>query len=285
LRGYISAWGNYVSCQQKPKDTYECRIVRGQTNIAEEALRRGWVRLGSGAPVEYQKAEQYARRMQKGIWGSSPGENLSPAPSAPTPQSASPSPQEQMTDRIGPSFSCAKATQPLALRICSDQRLSGVDLSFVQAYQALRHANGRAPESGLRREAQEFQGKVLRECGIPQQGPAISETSTKNCIDRLYTEQRMAWTSRLSGPAYQEATRPIERHIALQRDLVQLGYLAQRRLTGCTILPLGKRSRPGSGRRALWKREFSLTLTRLGRSASAIHSTADHGSVVTLVSL
>ena len=110
----------------------------------------------------------------------------------------------------------------------------------MQAYQALRHANGGALESGLRREAQEFQGKVLRECGIPQQGPAISETSTKICIDRLYTDQRMAWASRLSGPAYQEATRPIERHIALQRDLVQLGYLAPTQTDGVYDPPTRK---------------------------------------------
>jgi peptidoglycan hydrolase-like protein with peptidoglycan-binding domain len=236
VRGYILTWGNTVSCQLKPKDTYECRVVPGQINIAEEALRRGWVRTDPSAPVDYQKAQDYAQREQNGLWRNSRGSDSPSTPPVPVPQ------PNVASDRIGPSFPCTKATQPLALTICADPRLSRVDLMFVQAYQALRQQTGDAGSKSLRQEEADFHNKVLRECGIPDQGKAISDANVRNCIEQFYTNQRTAWISRLSGPTYQEATRALEQHIVLQRHLGQLGYLGSNLPTDGVYGPIMRRA-------------------------------------------
>jgi peptidoglycan hydrolase-like protein with peptidoglycan-binding domain len=270
MRQYLK--GEQLSCDRQDKKgqqvqpvagSYQCRIS-GNIDIAEHALLTGWVKRApqEDVPVSYRNAEDYARAQRRGVWANI--ERLDDRP--PSRLLAPTSPPNQWENRsfrtAGPSFPCTKATQPLALTICSDQRLSGVDLSFVQAYQALRQSGG-ALEIALRREAQEFQGKVLRECGIPQQGPAISETSTKNCIERLYTVQRSAWVSRLSGPAYEESTRPVERHIALQRDLTNLGYLVTTQTDGVYDPPT---------RRAIsmWQRSQGLVETGILTDADAL---------------
>jgi uncharacterized protein len=58
--------------------------------------------------------------------------------------------------RIGPSFDCAKAARPLELMICGNPELSRQDLSFVQAYQALRQQLDENGRRQLRQEAVDF---------------------------------------------------------------------------------------------------------------------------------
>ena len=41
-------------------------------------------------------------------------------------------------DQIGPSFDCGTVVAPLPRLVCSDARLTLVDMQMVQAYQALR---------------------------------------------------------------------------------------------------------------------------------------------------
>ena len=124
--------------------------------------------------------------------------------------------------RIGPSFDCSKASSPLALMICASPALSKVDLRFVQAYRALWQQVGQDGQSQLLREAVDFQNAVLRACRIPETGPV---SGSPQCVAAEYERQRSIWLSRLNGPASEEASRPIEQHIALQATLQKLGFL------------------------------------------------------------
>jgi len=131
-------------------------------------------------------------------------------------------------EQIGPSFPCPAPSDPLANLICSDPSLSRVDLSFVQAYQALRQQLGNSGEKELRQEAVAFTEMVRSQCHVPPSDSVstfVPLPGTKPCIDSEYMAQRRAWKSRLTGPAAEEAARPLELHITLQADLQGLGFL------------------------------------------------------------
>jgi len=140
---------------------------------------------------------------------------LTPGPSAPVPP------------RIGPGFDCTKVTRPLALMICADANLSRVDLRYNQAYWALFQQLDQSARQGLRREEDAFIDAVQDRCGMPRSGGLTPQAwQTLDCVRGAYEGQRSQWLSRLTGPAYEEATRPPERHLALQRDLEALGFLS-----------------------------------------------------------
>jgi hypothetical protein len=62
---------------------------------------------------------------------------------------------------------------------------------------------------------------------MPRSGGLTTEAwEAHDCIKGSYEEQRNEWLSRLSGSAYEEATQPAERHLALQEDLAALGFLS-----------------------------------------------------------
>lgn len=131
-------------------------------------------------------------------------------------------PQPPVSGRIGPSFDCEGAMRPLALMICASPELSRLDLRFVQAFQALLYQAGKAGRSELWQEAINFQKSVLQECGIPEAGPI---SGSPDCLAAAYERRQRLWLSRLSGPAREEASRPIEQHVALQAKLQALGFL------------------------------------------------------------
>jgi LPXTG-motif cell wall-anchored protein len=111
---------------------------------------------------------------------------------------------------------------PLARMICANAELSKTDLRFNQAYAALRQQLDSAGRERLQQEDLEFLTAVQRFCGVPESGPI---TGSPDCVGSQYDHQRAQWLSRLSGPAYEEANRPIEQHVALQAALQQLGFL------------------------------------------------------------
>jgi uncharacterized protein YecT (DUF1311 family) len=129
-------------------------------------------------------------------------------------------------EQIGPSFDCHTAQQPLAQILCSDPELSRTDLRFAQAYFALLKQVGEAGKSQLKQEDLQFLEAVQRQCSIPSSGqpPSQSEAS-RNCVKTAYEAQRAVWVLRLTPPFSEEANRPIDRHVALQRSLQQLGFL------------------------------------------------------------
>jgi predicted aspartyl protease len=61
---------------------------------------------------------------------------------------------------------------------------------------------------------------------VPRSGGLTAQTwRARDCVRNAYEGQRTRWLSRLSGAAYEEATRPAERHVELQRGLGVLGFL------------------------------------------------------------
>ena len=137
-------------------------------------------------------------------------------------RAAPPISEHSRASAIGPGFDCAKAMRPLARLICADPELSKTDLRFNQAYEALRQQLGTSSRQQLQQDDLEYLDSVRRLCGVPDTGEVAGSPS---CVGAQYDRKREEWTSRLSGPAREEATRPIERHVALQADLQRLGFL------------------------------------------------------------
>jgi hypothetical protein len=144
--------------------------------------------------------------------------------------------QSQLQHQIaGPSFTCPTPRDPLAQLICDTPALSRFDLIFVQAYQALRQQLADPVlQQSLRQESLDFGRAVRLSCGIalsqsensklPPPPPAPS--GADNCVFQAYQQQRAIWSSRLTGPAAEEAARPIEQQIMLQSALQRLRYLS-----------------------------------------------------------
>src|ERR1035437_2392860 len=127
---------------------------------------------------------------------------------------------------IGPSFDCSKAQTSLAQFICASPVLSKADLEFVQSYYALRQQVGLNGWQILKVEAVNFQTYVAQQCGIPPSSSLpVNKVALQACLIQTYKRQGLAWRSRLQGPALEEASRPIEEHIALQARLQSLGFL------------------------------------------------------------
>jgi uncharacterized protein len=123
---------------------------------------------------------------------------------------------------IGPSFDCSKATEPLPRMICSNPGLSRIDVHFAQAYWALRQQLRPEQRSELAEEDLNFLNSVLLACGVPETGVV---SGSPDCVAAQYNDQRVRWASRLTGVAAEEARRPPEQHLLLQRDLQALGFL------------------------------------------------------------
>jgi uncharacterized protein/predicted aspartyl protease len=129
-------------------------------------------------------------------------------------------------DRIGPSYDCTNASRPLERMICADADLSRLDLQFNQAYWALLYALGPAGQQPLKVEDIAFVDRVQEQCRIPVAGPLTDEVRrSRDCVGNAYENERKAWIERLTGPAHQEAIRPIEHHVALQKALQALGFI------------------------------------------------------------
>jgi hypothetical protein len=162
-------------------------------------------------------------------WNSSPEErgvaNLPPTQSAGRPPAPAPE-AANATGRIGPSFDCSTAHRRIEQLICSNSDLSRSDLRFVQAYYALRQQVGEAGWQLLKQEDLAFESRILQQCGVPEHEPLPSDTTAMvACVSRAYEAQRAVLLSRLTGAAAEEAKRPTELHVQLQRDLQKLGFL------------------------------------------------------------
>jgi uncharacterized protein len=147
---------------------------------------------------------------------------MAPSPPPPRAESAPVAP----APAIRPSFDCGAAHQPLAVTICADATLSLADLRYVQAYQALRQAAPADKKWTLQQETISFVSDVEASCGLSSQGTAPPLTEQlRMCISAAYNKQRLDWISRLPPVALPEVYRPLDKHIAVQRDLIELGFL------------------------------------------------------------
>lgn len=126
----------------------------------------------------------------------------------------------------GPSFQCGATIDPLAQVVCSDPKLSQLELVYVQSYQALRQQVGVDGQAALRTEANAHYLHMVQACGLPRLGPLTAPPANSvPCVSQKLSQARERWLSRLSGVAREEATRPIDRHLALQQALKQAGFL------------------------------------------------------------
>jgi S1-C subfamily serine protease len=140
--------------------------------------------------------------------------------------SPSPPPEAATNGRIGPSYDCGKAGTPLTLLICADPDLSRLDLRFGQAYWALFQQLGPSERPGLKEEDITFIDQVQDQCGLPKAGPLTAAVwQARDCIRAGYEKMRQAWGSRLTGAAREEADRPVDQHVELQRDLQRRGFI------------------------------------------------------------
>ena len=144
----------------------------------------------------------------------------------PSYDAVTPMPNDNTQQRIGPGFDCSKAVRPLALLICADADLAVVDLRFNQAYWALLHQLDQSARQQLREEDIAFIDAAQDKCGLPRSGALPGQVrQSRDCVKGAYEGQTARWLSRLSGAAYEEATRSAERHVELQQSLAALGYL------------------------------------------------------------
>ena len=79
--------------------------------------------------------------------------------------------------------------------------------------------------------------------------------NARACLLSEMEAQRGRWMSQLSGPALEEASRPIEQHVALQERLLQLGYLPNRAAADGEYGPLTRKAVQA------WQRASGLPVT------------------------
>jgi uncharacterized protein len=128
--------------------------------------------------------------------------------------------------KTGPGFDCANVRRPLPLMICTDAELARVDLLFNQAYWALYQQLSEYERQRLKSENLDFLEQIQERCGVPKIGELNADVwRGRDCVKSGYETKRLVWISRLSGPARDEATRDLARHIALESKLRTLGLL------------------------------------------------------------
>jgi hypothetical protein len=128
----------------------------------------------------------------------------------------------------GPSFNCAAtALLPGAKLICSTPELSRIDLAYAQVYYVLRQQLGETGWKDLKLATLAYENDALKRCGVPASGPLPPDTQAMGvCLGQAYEQQRAAWLSHLTGPALEEARRPVELHLALQQRLQAARFLS-----------------------------------------------------------
>ncbi|MFT8679062.1 peptidoglycan-binding domain-containing protein [Gluconacetobacter sp.] len=128
-----------------------------------------------------------------------------------------------------PDFSCdpPPANNGVATMLCHDSEAARHELMFDQVYYALRHQAGEDGWKDLKQQVVLDENAANQSCGLPVPGdgpqdlPPNGAACYNDAMDRLAAQYRV----RLSGAARMESQRPLERHIALQKKLVELGYL------------------------------------------------------------
>ena len=133
---------------------------------------------------------------------------------------------------VGPSFPCSpNPTDALARLTCLNPAMAKADLTLVQTYYALRQLVGNDGWKPLRSEFLNFIVDTRRSCGLPPVEPGRDQSqdpvppSAADCVIAAYEKEQSAWARRLTGPAAEEAARPVEQNLALQVRLQTLGFL------------------------------------------------------------
>ncbi|MGI4748766.1 MAG: restriction endonuclease [Janthinobacterium lividum] len=132
--------------------------------------------------------------------------------------------------RIGPSFVCPRPAPAdrLSQLICDNADMSREELTLAQSYQALRHLYGPNGWKALRAQAASFDTRLRAACNVPASSARhrTMPPGVPACYVARTETDRAIWLERMSGPAREEASRPVEQAMALQQRLVDLGFLA-----------------------------------------------------------
>ena len=137
---------------------------------------------------------------------------------------------ERAQAQLGPSFDCGApsvATQPLAQLICSSDDLSKAEMSYVIAYQALRHSMDDSGRRRLASDANGFAQGTAAACNIQRAGKLNRPPSSQEalCIKERFEAQRLLLLGRMQGHILEEAKLTPEDALAIQKKLQSKGLL------------------------------------------------------------
>lgn len=127
---------------------------------------------------------------------------------------------------LRPGFACPRptATDQLASAICADPGMAKAELTFEKAYYTQREFLGQSGWKDLKVRAVGVDTDLRKTCGIPASGhPGPMPPDAAACYEREIGKATTALNQTAWGVAADEAARPIERHVALQQKLVDLG--------------------------------------------------------------
>lgn len=125
-----------------------------------------------------------------------------------------------------PDFDCSRANKndSIAVMLCHNSDAAKHELIFDQTYYVLRQIVGKTGWQALKLEAiadQEFADCLNNVGQVNARQPKADPACYIEKIDSITSR----YQKRLHGAALEEAQRPIDEHISLQRRLISLGYL------------------------------------------------------------
>ncbi|WP_140385744.1 MULTISPECIES: superinfection immunity protein [Acetobacter] len=125
-----------------------------------------------------------------------------------------------------PDFNCSAdhSKDSIATMLCQNSEAAKHELIFDQTYYALRQIVGKAGWKSLKQEVIADDG-ALKECVAPFSAEGVLQQTDPGCYIQKMDAITEKYKGRLSGSALEEASRPIDDHIALQKKLLTLGYL------------------------------------------------------------
>ena len=125
-----------------------------------------------------------------------------------------------------PDFNCSAdhSKDSIATMLCQNSEAAKYELIFDQTYYALRQIVGKSGWKALKQEAI-ADDDVFKACVEPETMDGILPRADPSCYISTIDSLTQKYRRRLSGSALEEASRPINQHIALQQTFIDLGYL------------------------------------------------------------
>lgn len=137
-------------------------------------------------------------------------------------------PEAALGQEYKPDFNCAAdlSKDSIATMLCQNSEAAKHELIFDQTYYALRQIVGKEGWKALKQEAI-ADDDVFKACVGPETADGALPRADPYCYISTMDALTQKYRRRLSGSALEEASRPIDQHIALQQKFIDLGYLLQ----------------------------------------------------------
>lgn len=135
-------------------------------------------------------------------------------------------PEAALGQEYKPDFNCAAdlSKDSIATMLCQNSEAAKHELIFDQTYYALRQIVGKEGWKALKQEAI-ADDDVFKACVGPETADGALPRADPYCYISTMDALTQKYRRRLSGSALEEASRPIDQHIALQQKFIDLGYL------------------------------------------------------------